>query len=164
MRWLLLLIFLTMLSPSQMMAESLPKAASANGKYSGFLHKMHCPTDHVRYGSFHDYGYWLGGAWCGQQGLEGYLVWAYPNWYVWKKKASHQSSKTQHRSQPSKLSSAHGRYYGLMQTVNCPQDLQDYGQYEDHGYWSGGDYCGQVTKSGYWVWAYPNWYIWKHKR
>ena len=57
--------------------------ASANGKYVELLQEIKCPSDAVKYGNYNDYGYWKGGAWCGQTGLEGYWVWLKPKWYVW---------------------------------------------------------------------------------
>jgi len=63
------------------------QANSVNGKYQNLLQTMFCPQDKAQYGEFSDYGYWAGGAWCGQMGQAGYWVWKYPNWYVWAKKA-----------------------------------------------------------------------------
>ncbi|MDQ7090533.1 MAG: hypothetical protein Q9M50_07795 [Methylococcales bacterium] len=92
------------------------------------------------------------GSWCGQQGKAGYWVWLQPSWYVWADKAS--ANKT----------SAAGKYSGLLQTLNCPKDKSQYGQYRDYGYWGGGSWCGQVGVAGYWVWVVPNWYVWKNQQ
>jgi hypothetical protein len=123
-------------------------ATSANGKYSELIQEFACPTDSAKYGSFRDYGYWGGGAWCGQQGKAGYWVWVSPKWYVWASKAAADAS------------SANGKYSELLQTINCPKDAAQYGSFTDYGYWGGGDWCGQQGKSGYWVWVAPNWYVW----
>lgn len=60
--------------------------------------------------------------------------------------------------------SANGKYYDLLQVVNCPQDSAKYGQFYDWGYWSGTSWCNQQVQSGYWVWVQPNWYIWRSQR
>jgi hypothetical protein len=62
----------------------LPAAASVDGRYSNLIQILPCTTDQATYGKFNDYGYWGGGAWCGQVGRAGYWVWVAPNWYVWK--------------------------------------------------------------------------------
>lgn len=61
--------------------------ASANGKYVTLVQELTCPSDSAKYGNFNDYGYWEGGAWCGQTGAAGYWVWLKPTWYVWAAKA-----------------------------------------------------------------------------
>lgn len=61
-----------------------PAAANATGRYSNLVQILPCATDQATYGKFNDYGYWGGGAWCGQVGRAGYWVWVAPNWYVWK--------------------------------------------------------------------------------
>jgi hypothetical protein len=65
-----------------------PPPQSVNGKYRGLIQTLHCPRDHSQYGEFTDYGYWQGGAWCGQTGKAGYWVWVPPNWYVWAEKTA----------------------------------------------------------------------------
>ncbi len=64
-------------------ADGVPHKASANGKYSGLVQVMNCPKDRGSYGKYRDYGWWGGGAWCGQTGKAGYWVWVAPKWYVW---------------------------------------------------------------------------------
>jgi len=59
---------------------------SADGRYSHLIQVMHCPQDQSQYGQYHDYGYWGGGAWCGQTGQAGYWVWNAPDWYIWQHK------------------------------------------------------------------------------
>ncbi len=126
--------------------------ASANGKYQNLLQKLHCPSDQASYGKYRDYGYWGGGAWCGQQGKPGYWVWSYPFWYVWANQGV------------SDAASAHGKYTNLLQTLTCPRDRRKYGKYSDYGYWAGGAWCGQQGKPGFWVWVAPTWYIWGTKK
>lgn len=59
---------------------------------------------------------------------------------------------------------ANGKYNDLIQIMNCPKDKAQYGEYYDYGYWGGGSWCNQQGAAGYWVWASPNWYIWKNKK
>jgi len=56
--------------------------------------------------------------------------------------------------------SADGKYYNLIQVMECPRDRQSYGEYRDYGYWKGGAWCQQQGKAGYWVWLAPRWYVW----
>lgn len=127
-------------------------SSSANGKYSNLIQQLTCPADKATYGEYSDYGWWGGGAWCGQQGKAGYWVWVAPTWYVWANKGI-----------PAEAS-ANGKYSNLLQTMNCPKDKGQYGQYTDYGYWAGGAWCGQTGKAGYWVWVAPNWYVWGKKK
>lgn len=139
------------LTPTFAIAAS---AESANGKYTDLIQELHCPSDSAQYGNFRDYGYWGGGAWCGQTGAAGYWVWVNPTWYVWRSEGNSVSA----------LASANGTYSGLLQTLYCPSDSAQYGQFKDYGYWGGGAWCGQNGSAGYWVWANPNWYVWRVKR
>jgi len=66
------------------------------------------------------------------------------------------------QSETSSLNSANGKYKDLIQTVYCPADANGYGDYQDYGYYGGGNWCNQDTEAGYWVWVNPNWYIWKN--
>ena len=58
--------------------------------------------------------------------------------------------------------SVNGRYQGLIQAMYCPEAQPDYGFYNQYGYWEGGEYiCGdQYARAGYWVYSFPNWYVW----
>ena len=60
--------------------------------------------------------------------------------------------------------SVNGRYEGLIQTMYCPQAESEYGRYNHYGYWNGGDYIcdDQYAEAGYWVYQYPNWYVWAY--
>ncbi|MEM9808100.1 MAG: hypothetical protein AAF959_22770 [Cyanobacteria bacterium P01_D01_bin.56] len=66
------------------LAQGFPPEASVYSKYFNLSQVLNCPEDGAVYGDFHDYGYWGGGSWCGQQGEPGYWVWSEPNWYVWE--------------------------------------------------------------------------------
>jgi hypothetical protein len=57
-----------------------------------------------------------------------------------------------------------GKYKTLIQVLPCPKDKGRYGEYYDYGYWGGGDLCGEQGEAGFWVWSYPNWYIFKEKQ
>jgi TPR repeat protein len=141
-----------------------PAAATANGKYSGLLQTIHCPRDQGEYGQFTDYGYWGGGAWCGQTGKGGYWVWVAPSWYVWSQSggSAGATAKAPEASIP-ESASVNGKYAGLLQTIHCPRDQGEYGRFTDYGYWEGGAWCGQTGKGGHWVWVAPSWYVWSTK-
>lgn len=63
------------------------KKASVDGKYSNLLHIIESKDDFQTYQQFSDYGFWSGKSYAGHQNLQpGYWVYAFPNWYVWKKK------------------------------------------------------------------------------
>lgn len=53
-----------------------------------------------------------------------------------------------------------GKYRNLLQVLECAADLGSYGSFNDYGYWGGGSWCGSYGQAGYWVYDYPNWYIW----
>ncbi|GBC61084.1 hypothetical protein DENIS_2044 [Desulfonema ishimotonii] len=147
-RYAVLILCLAFVLPA--LAETVPPAASANGKYQGLIQILHCPQDSAKYGNFNDYGHWGGGSWHGQQGKAGYWVYVYPTWYVWA------------NTMPP-IASANGKYGNLIQTITCPGDAAKYGEFHDYGYWGGGPWCGQQGKAGYWVWVKPSWYVWSRK-
>jgi hypothetical protein len=60
--------------------------------------------------------------------------------------------------------SLNGNYSSLLQTIYCPDDVNDNGEFLDYGYWTGGVWCGQDGVAGYWVWSNPNWYIWQNSK
>jgi hypothetical protein len=131
---------------------------SADGKYHTLVQVMECPRDTQSYGNYRDYGYWKGGAWCGQQGKAGYWVWVAPKWYVWAAKSSSSSS-----NDTPPRASVNGKYSNLIQKLKCVRDRRSYGDYRDYGYWGGGPWCGRQGKAGYWVWVAPYWYVWGAK-
>lgn len=56
---------------------------------------------------------------------------------------------------------AHGRYEGLLATLEVPGDIATYGAFNDWGFWQGTSYAGRDDlPPGYWVYASPNWYVW----
>lgn len=135
---------------------------SANGKYSGLVQQLLCPTDSVKYGDFKDFGYWSGGNWCGQKGKAGYWVWVNPTWYVWASNELADAGSVNSAKSANSANSVNGKYSGLVQTINCPKDTAKYGSFTDYGYWGGGTWCGRKGKAGYWVWSAPNWYVWSN--
>ncbi|MEM6255503.1 MAG: hypothetical protein AAF821_21520 [Cyanobacteria bacterium P01_D01_bin.156] len=130
------------------LAQAFVPETSAYGKYRNLLQVLNCPADGVTYGYFHDYGYWDGGAWCGQQGMPGYWVWTAPNWYVWQDEVPGNANA--------------GKYSSLVQVLFCPEDEATYGSFDDYGYWGGGPWCGDDGgEAGFWVYVAPNWYVWE---
>ncbi len=78
--------------------------------------------------------------------------------------ASSSGTTASHADPYDARASVNGKYSGLVQTLNCPEDSVRYGDFVDWGHWSGGTWCGQSAKPGYWVWLAPNWYVWANKR
>ncbi|WP_035055823.1 hypothetical protein [Andreprevotia chitinilytica] len=154
-------VFITLffiLAPFAARAE-VPEEATANGKYSHLIQVLTCPADAGSYGDFRDYGYWGGGAWCGQTGQAGYWVWVNPSWYVWKVKSPHHAND----GRVPAVAAVNGKYSDLLQVLPCPADSHTYGDFNDYGYWGGGPWCRQTGMAGYWVWVAPNWYVWRNK-
>lgn len=61
--------------------------AMVNGKYSDLVLIFKAHEDKQCYGDFNDYGYWQGGSWRGVNNIpEGYWVWIYPCWFIFKTK------------------------------------------------------------------------------
>jgi len=148
-----LVIFLLALDLSARISNS-PKT-SANHKYYDLIQTINCPSDKATYGRFNDYGYWGGGAWCGNKGQAGFWVYSYPNWYVWSGAVKDAKNNPE--------ISENGKYTRLIQTIYCPKDLGEYGKHHDSEYWEGGPWCEVQGKEGYWVWDYPYWYVWSKK-
>ncbi|HPA71541.1 MAG TPA: hypothetical protein PKY31_04685 [Spirochaetota bacterium] len=136
-------------------AKVADERASVNGKYRDLIQKVHCPDDVNQYGEFHDYGHWTGSEHCGQQVSSGFWVYVSPDWYVWR------TQNDLPRPEPN-LATVNGKYSGLLQSLLCPGDRAQYGDFRDYGYWADGEtYCGQRVQGGYWVYRYPYWYIWQ---
>lgn len=61
--------------------------------------------------------------------------------------------------------SAGGKYTGLLKVLHVPTDKATYGEHKDFGQWAGNAYAGYTDlPPGFWVYAYPKWYIWKSPR
>ena len=53
------------------------------------------------------------------------------------------------------------QYLALLRIVEASNDATAYGPAHDFGRWGGTSYAGQSNlPPGYWVYIYPNWYIW----
>jgi secreted protein with Ig-like and vWFA domain len=65
------------------------------------------------------------------------------------------------REQLESLASVDGKYKNLLRIVEAPGDVSSYGAARDFGRWEGTSYANQNNlPQGYWVYVYPNWYIW----
>ncbi len=54
-----------------------------------------------------------------------------------------------------------GKYRRLLKKIEVRSDVSTFGEFRDFGQWDGTDYSGHSDlPTGYWVWVYPNWYIW----
>ena len=54
-----------------------------------------------------------------------------------------------------------GKYRRLLTKIEVRNDVATYGDFRDFGHWDGTAYSGHSDlPTGYWVWVYPNWYIW----
>ena len=60
------------------------------------------------------------------------------------------------------LPSVNGKYRVLLRKIYVPQDTQAYGKFADYGMFTGNAWAGYNNlPPGYWVYVYPNWYIWR---
>ena len=58
--------------------------------------------------------------------------------------------------------SAHGKYYTLLRRIHCPEDLPSYHRFTDYGMYTGTSWHNYTNlPPGYWVYSYPDWYIWR---
>jgi hypothetical protein len=54
-----------------------------------------------------------------------------------------------------------GKYAKLLRRISVPQDKANYTEFNDYGHYPATDYAGYTgIPEGYWVYVYPNWYIW----
>ncbi len=61
--------------------------------------------------------------------------------------------------------SVNGKYYNLLRSIYVPSDRSSYGDFYEWGYWSGSSWKGHTNlPHGYWVYVYPNWYIWGNRK
>jgi hypothetical protein len=133
--------------------------ASVNGKYETLLMTLNVPQDKGSYGTFYDWGYYTGTSYAGYSNLPpGYWVYVYPNWYIFKSTSGGGSAAPD-------AASVNGKYYNLLKVINVPQDRATYGDFDDYGYYSSTSYAGYSNiPAGYWVYVYPDWYIWGNSR
>lgn len=65
------------------------------------------------------------------------------------------------REQAEANASMNGKYKNLLRIVEAEGDRASYGAFYDYGRWEGTSYREQNNlPQGYWVYVYPNWYIW----
>ena len=138
--------------------------ASVSGKYSNLLNVLYIPGDQGSYGDFYDWGYWTGDSWGSYTNLPpGYWVYVYPNWYIWGNLTS--DVPTTDTSTDEVKASLSGKYYNLQKILYIPGDQGSYGDFYEWGYWTGDSWGGYTNlPPGYWVYVYPNWYIWGNSR
>lgn len=145
------------------LAEEAAAACSPNqgGKYAHQIYKLHVPEDARKYGACNDYGFWKGGTYKRHTGIPpGYWVYAKPYWYVWAERVSDRERARSSKCSPSQG----GKYSNQLHKLYVPKDADD-GRCRDYGWWRGRSYAGyKGLKPGYWVYAYPHWYVWKNKR
>ncbi|MBY0229621.1 MAG: hypothetical protein K2W96_10105 [Gemmataceae bacterium] len=61
-----------------------------------------------------------------------------------------------------KAGSVKAKYKRLLHVLHIPGDLASYTEFKDWGHYTGTSYHGFTDlKPGYWVYAYPRWYIWE---
>lgn len=61
--------------------------------------------------------------------------------------------------------SVSGKYSRLLKKVYVESDYRTYGEFNDYGYYQATNYAGQSNlPAAYWVYVYPNWYLWKSKK
>lgn len=59
------------------------------------------------------------------------------------------------------VASVNGKYARLLRVIEVPADRNQYGEFNDHGHWQGNAWAGYTNlPPGYWVYVYPDWYIW----
>ena len=58
--------------------------------------------------------------------------------------------------------SVHGKYHVLLRRIHCPEDLPSYKHFTDYGMFTGTAWHNYTNlPPGYWVYVYPDWYIWR---
>ncbi|MCE9598586.1 MAG: hypothetical protein K8S54_11510 [Spirochaetia bacterium] len=65
-----------------------------------------------------------------------------------------------HADPAQEKASVGGKYSDFKIKVNCPADRQSYGEFSDYGFYDTESWCNQPAAAGYWVYVYPDWYIW----
>ena len=134
--------------------------ASINGKYENVLKTLYIPDDKDRFGNLYDWGYRNVSTYSGNKNLpKGYWVYAYPYWYIWEREAKTYSSSDEEKAKVG------GKYYNLLKVIRVDSDRNSFGTFYDWGYRTNSSYSGYTgLPKGYWVYVYPNWFIWKNKK
>jgi hypothetical protein len=130
--------------------------ASVNGKYETILKTFSAPADRAKFGEFYDWGLRTVTTYGTNRGLpKGYWVYSYPHWYIWKTTKEGKPAPDYTRG------SIDGRYRDILKTIYVPKDKEKFGDIYEWGYRGNTSY-GDATyiPKGYWVYAYPYWYVW----
>jgi RNA polymerase sigma factor (sigma-70 family) len=135
------------------------RKASVWGKYSNLLKQINVEADRQNFHDFHDYGEWKGTSYAGRENLPlGHWVYVYPDWFIW-------GARNASKSEGARKASVNGNYCILLKTIEAKEDRKTYDDFWEYGPWSGTSYAGQKDlPPGYWVYVYPNWYIWGARR
>jgi hypothetical protein len=134
--------------------------ASVNYKYKTILKTFSAPADKDTYGEFYDWGHHTSTTYGRNRNLPtGYWVYSYPHWYIWKSKTGGAESFLNYAK-----ASVDGKYKTILKTFSVPSDGDRYGEFLDWGLRTSATYgIEKDLPTGYWVYAYPYWYIWKTK-
>jgi uncharacterized protein (TIGR03067 family) len=131
--------------------------ASCQGRCKNLLKMIDVPEDLPSYGPAFEYGPYTGTEWAGHKDLPpGYWVYVYPNWYIWGEATPPPEEPLLERAKRD------GKYSNLLRKITVRDDFQLFGMFHDWGYYDGTEWAGHKDlPPGYWVYVFPNWYIWK---
>jgi hypothetical protein len=63
-----------------------------------------------------------------------------------------------------KKATVNGKYSNLLRKISVKFDYLSYGEFSDYGLWNSNTYAEYSDlPTGYWVYVYPNWYIFENK-
>ncbi|HOP65256.1 MAG TPA: hypothetical protein PK358_18160 [Spirochaetota bacterium] len=133
------------------------------GKYSKLKTSFSCgkkesslQTDYYRF-SYRDSGRLKKGKRCGKTGApEGYYVHYNGEYYVW--------GELNKKFDVMKAASLNGKYSKLLMKIKRPGDRKFYKEFVEYGYQPYGLRLGKWAPEGFYVYLYPNWYIWGNIR
>src|SRR5262245_26282380 len=64
-----------------------------------------------------------------------------------------------------KKASIRGKYQMLLRQIKVPDDVNNYGDFNDYGIYQANSYGGfNDLPKGYWVYVAPYWYIWRERK
>ena len=134
--------------------------ASVNYRYKTILKTFPAPADGDTYGELSGRGLRTSTTYGRNRNLPaGYWVYSYPCWYVWKTKSVGKESFLDFTK-----ASVDGTYGTILKTFLAPLDGERYGELYDWGFRTSATYgMERGLPTGYWVYAYPYWYIWETK-
>jgi hypothetical protein len=134
--------------------------ATVDGKYSNLLTVIEVSTDRNRFGTFYDWGYRTNRSYAGYSNLpKGYWVYVYPNWFIWGEESQGYTDADKKKAR------VDGKYSDLLEVIRVESDKSRFGTFYDWGYRTNRNYAGYSNlPKGYWVYVYPNWFIWEDMR